>query len=173
MDEQDTLVLPHLSLEFYVWLWYASERDGGTMDLGEEVSVWVDERLAFQLPGETKARAVVTGDNTSTSLEAKAALASGKVVRDLQLHLQREEREYDLTLRGPNLDIVGLKLPPHSADGEDGLLYERMFLVEDVWSLLGKLYRRFAEERVGESWSTTILPAIREWAGGEPERELD
>ena len=33
--EDKTPELPHLSVEFFVWLWYASERDGGTMDLGD------------------------------------------------------------------------------------------------------------------------------------------
>ena len=100
--------LPHLTAEFFVWLWFASEREGGTMDVGEGVGLidfWVDERLSFRSPDEDKPRAVLTGENTSTSAEARAALASGKVVRDLQLHLRREEREYSVTLRGAHLDV--------------------------------------------------------------------
>ncbi len=161
--------LPHLSAEFFVWLWYASERDGGSMPHGDGiVDVWVEDRLSFRTPDEDKVRAVMTGENAAASREARAALASGKVVRDLQVHLRNEEREYTLVLRGVHLDLAGLKLPPHAKDGEEELLYERMFLYEDVYAVLKSLYRRFAEERVSAAWSAATLPAIRRWAEGAP-----
>ena len=56
--------LPHLTAEFFVWLWFASEREGGSMDVGEGVGLidfWVDERLSFRSPDEDKPRAVLTG----------------------------------------------------------------------------------------------------------------
>jgi hypothetical protein len=161
--------LPHLSVEFFVWLWFASERDGGSMSLAENIGVidvWVENRLSFRGLAEEKARAVVTGENASSSLEARAALAAGKVVKDIQLHLRREEREYSVTLRGVNLDIAA-KLPPHSGEGEDGLLYERMYLYEDLWFILEGLYKRFALERTHPSWTDT-LGAIHGWVLGGP-----
>jgi len=167
-DESSAPALPHLTAEFFVWLWYASERDGGTMTLGSAgvCDVWVEERLSFRVPDEDKARAVLTGENTSSAPEARAALASGKVVRDVQVHLRREEREYTVTLRGVNLDLAGVKFPGHSSEGEDELLYERMYLYEDLWFILQQLYQRFASERAAESWYTITLPAIRRWVGG-------
>lgn len=166
--ENSAPALPHLTAEFFVWLWYASERDGGTMNLGAAgvCDVWVEERLSFRIPDEDKARAVLTGENTSSAPEARAALASGKVVRDVQVHLRREEREYTVTLRGVNLDLAGVKYPGHSSEGEDELLYERMYLYEDLWFILQQLYQRFASERAAESWYTVTLPAIRRWVGG-------
>jgi hypothetical protein len=175
MSDTAAPALPHLTIEFFVWLWYASDREGGTFQLGSGVGVadcWVDERLSFRLVDEDKARAVLTGEDTSSSAEAKAALASGKVVRDLQLHLRREEREYTVTLRGPHLDLAGLKLPPHEPSGEEELLYERMFLYEDIWATIGALYRRFAMERTSKAWHSTILPAMRAWAGGADPQDL-
>ncbi len=162
---------PHLTAEFFVWLWYAADREGGTFDLGDPiglVDMWVENRLSFRVPDEDKARAVLTGDDTAASPEARAALASGKVVRDLQLHLRREEREYSVTLRGANLDLAGLKLPPHATDGEAELLYERMFLYEDAWEVIGALYRMFARERTSDYWYQSLVPAIRAWAAGAP-----
>lgn len=169
MSDEATPALPHLSTEFFIWLWFASERDGGTMMLGEHVGVvdvWVEDRLSFRGLEEERARAVVTGENTASSLEARAALATGKVVRDIQLHLRREEREYTVTLRGVNMDISA-KLPPHSGEGEDGLLYERMYLYEDLWFVIEGLYRRFALERTADSWPST-LTGIRAWVAGAP-----
>ena len=169
MSENASPALPHLTAEFFVWLWYTSEREGGTMDLGEEVGVidvWIEDRLSFRTPDEDKTRAVLTGEDTASAIEARISLAAGKIVRDLQLHVRREEREYTATLRGVHLDLAGVKLPPHSPEGQDELLYERMYLYEDLWFTLRALYRRFAVERVSEDWRGRLLPAIRAWAGG-------
>jgi hypothetical protein len=173
-DESGPPVLPHLSSEFFVWLWFAAERDGGQMNLGEDLGIvdaWVDERISFRTPNEDKVRAVVTGENTATALEARAALAGGKVVRDVQLHLRRAEREYQITLRGAHLDLAGARLPSHSPEGVDELLYERMFLYEELWHVVRGLYRRFAMERTAETWRSETLPAMRAWIGGAPARE--
>jgi hypothetical protein len=169
VSDQGTPALPHLTAEFFVWLWYASERDGGTMSLGEAgvCDVWVEERLSFRIPDEDKARAVLTGENTAHAPEARAAMASGKIVRDLQMHLRREEREYTVTLRGVNLDLAGVKFPAHSPEGVDELLYERMYLYEDLWFVIGQLYRKFARERTADDWVTGTLTDIRRWVGGE------
>lgn len=156
---------PHLTAEFFVWLWYAADRDGGNFNLDGlgMVDMWVEDRLSFRVPDEDKARAVLTGDDTASSAEARAALASGKIVRDLQLHLRHEEREYSVTLRGVHLDLAGLKFPAHSAEGEDGLLYERMFLYENAYAIVSGLYRMFARERTDLAWHSHTLPQIRAW----------
>ena len=117
-------------------------------------------------PGEANARAIMTGENTSTSPEAMAALANGKVVREVRLHLRHGDHEFQVTLRGAQMDATALKLPPHSSDGEEELLYERMYLYEELWFVVGALYRRFAAERVSQEWSDETLPAIRSWVGG-------
>lgn len=165
-----TPTLPHLVTEFFAWLWYASERDGGTFALGDGTvfTYWVDDRLSFRLPDEDKARAVLTGESAAATLEARAALAGGKVVRDLRLALKREERQYAVTLRGLHLDLQGAKLPAElkASDDASEVLLERMFLVDELWFLVGSLYRRFADERTSAAWDTDHLPAMRQWASG-------
>lgn len=164
---------PHLATEFFSWLWYASERDGGTFAIGDGsvFTFWVDDRLSFRLPDEDKARAVLTGESAAATLEARAALVGGKVVRDLRLACKREEREYSVTLRGVNLDLQGAKLPAElkNADQPEEVLYERMFLLDELWFMVGALYRRFAQERTGADWDTEHLPAMRRWAAGADE----
>ncbi|MCB9781097.1 MAG: hypothetical protein H6742_21195 [Alphaproteobacteria bacterium] len=166
-----TPALPHLATEFFAWLWYASERDGGTFVLPGTEGVflfWVDDRLSFRLPDEDKARAVLTGESAAATLEARAALAGGKVVRDLRLALKREEREYSVTLRGVHLDLQGAKLPAElgAKDETSEVLYERMFLLDELWFMVGALYRRFAAERTSDDWRSAHLAAMRRWAGG-------
>ena len=74
----DALPIPtHLASEFYAWVWWSSEQRGGHFDLGENlgpVDLWVDDRIAFRNPDAQKVAAVLTGENPSTTLEARAAL---------------------------------------------------------------------------------------------------
>jgi hypothetical protein len=177
-ESQEAKALPHLASEFFAWIWYTSEARRGTLDLGEGVGAvdfWVGSRISFRAVDEDKARAVVTGESPSTTLEARAALAGGKVVNDLRLVLRREDREYEVTLRGPYLDLHNVRLPaqvkPAAGDGaenkngEDEILYERMYLYDELWFLLGALYARFAEERTGADWRTETLPSLKAWVG--------
>jgi hypothetical protein len=160
--------LPHLASEFFAWIWYTSEAHRGTLDLGDgtgSVDFWVGSRLSFRALDEDKARAVLTGENPSTTLEARAALAGGKVVNDLRLSFRREDREYEVTLRGPHLDLHNVKLPAQIKVGEDEIVAERMYLYDELWFLLGALYTRFAEERTGAGWRTDMLPSLRAWVG--------
>lgn len=176
MTADERPALPHLTSEFLLWLWYASERDQGRLELGGDegwVDYWVDQRLAFRTPDEDKAKAVLTGDNPSATLEARAALAGGKIVQDLRLGLRRQGREYSLNLKGVHLDVAGAKLPTECKGGEDEVLYERMFLYEDLWFVVRCLYRRFATERASAAWASEHLPAMRAWAQGGGAAEPD
>lgn len=177
MSQEERAAQPHLTTEFLQWIWWFSEREDGRVDLGDNagiIDLWVDQRLSFRAPGEDKARAVLTGENPSAALEARAALAGGKLVQDLQLGVRRDGREYRVVIRGANFDLAGLQLPAECKGEEDEVLYERMFLYEDIFFVLRCLYRRFAAERASPEWRTDFLPAMRTWAAvGRAEDRLD
>lgn len=173
--EEPTPVLPHLGSEFLLWLWWSATQRGGRAQLGEplgEVEFWVDDRLAFRAPDEGRAAAVITGENPAEALEARAAVAGGKVLRELRLCLRREEREFAVTVKAPGLDLAQANLPQVvSGDGEEAL-YDRMFLYEELHRIVAAFFCRFAEERVSEAWTAARVPAIRAWvaerSGGLP-----
>jgi hypothetical protein len=167
-SDEPTPVLPHLGAEFLLWLWYTSDRDGGVTVLDDDlgsVDYWVDTRLAFRAPDEGKAAAVLTGENPSAALEARAALAGGKVLRELRIGLRREEREFLVTLRAPSLDFVGVALPQVVQGGGEEALYDRMYLFDELHRLLVAFFKRFATARASAEWGTEIHPAIRNWVG--------
>ncbi|MFZ5481078.1 MAG: hypothetical protein ACOZNI_30230 [Myxococcota bacterium] len=163
---------PHVSAEFLLWLWYRSEVGRGHVDFegeGGSVDFWVDDRIALRQAGEDKVTAVLTGENPSVAPEARAALAGGKVVRDLRLALRRADREYTVTLRGPRVEIAQAKLPALVKGGDVAeQLYERMFLYEELHFVIAGLFRAFAEERVGAAWRDEALPDLRRWAATRP-----
>ena len=112
-------------------------------------------------------RAIITGENTAGALEAKAALSAGKVIQEIRLHMTVDEVEYGVTLKGPFLDLSGLKLPPLGLEGDAGgddrgTLLIRMSQYEEVWGYIGTLYRYFAALRTGDSWKEEYT-RIKKW----------
>jgi hypothetical protein len=166
-----TPVLPHITGEFYNWLWWSSEKQEGVFDLGEDIGridVWMDERLAFRSPSEARITAVITGENPSETLEARAALAGGKVLQELRVGLRRDDREFRVTLKGPTMDFASARMPQVVDSEEDAAIYDRMFLYEELGFLLSGLFRQFCELRTSLEWDETVEPAMRSWAiGGE------
>ncbi len=169
-DDRGLPLLPHVASEFYAWVWWASEQRGGVFQLGDElgqVDVWVDERLAFRSPEDTKVSAVMTGENPSASIEARAALAGGKVLQEVRLGLRRDDREFFVTLKGPAAHLQGLKLPQVVTDGDAEVVFERLHLYEEAVLIVGGLFRAYAEARNGPAWGDEVLPGLRAWILGE------
>jgi hypothetical protein len=174
MSDEETFAgaPPHVASEFYLWLWYRSETGAGHLELGEDggaVDFWVDDRLSFRAAGEDRVSAVLTGENPSTTPEARAALAGGKVLRDLKLALRRGENEYQVVLRGSRVEISGAKLPGLMKNADEAeLVYERMFLYEELHFVLAGLFRAFAAVRCAPDWRERTLPDLRRWAAARP-----
>jgi hypothetical protein len=166
-EEGPRPVLPHMAGEFYAWVWWRSEEQSGRFDLGEalgKVDLWVDERLAFRNPEDSKVSAVMTGDNPSATLEARAALAGGKVIAELRLGLRRDDREFIFSLKGPAMDLQRMRVP-QMVKGGDEAIYDRMHLYEELFTLVSGLYAQFAAERTSSGWADTVA-AMRGWVHG-------
>ncbi len=168
-NEEGLPTPPHLSSEFYVWLWWESERNSARFELGEpmgQVEVWVDERLVFRRPGDTKVSAVLTGDDASTALESRAALAGGKVVEEIRLRIRRDDREYSVSLKGAAVAIQRAKLPPSGTDADESPLYDRMFHYEELEKVVAALFTVFAKARQDNNWESETLPKMKSWSQG-------
>lgn len=158
---------PHLASEFLLWFWWRSERDRTVFDLSAPVGrieAWVDDRLSFRPPGHDKATAVLTGENPSATLEARAALAGGKVLHDVRIHIKRDDREYSLQLGGAGLDVRGLRLPSIKVETAEEALLDRLDRYGEFHLIFMGLFEAFAEERVGSAWRQEVVPALRSWS---------
>lgn len=170
MSADATPIPAHLASEFYLWLWWSSETHGSTFKLDDPVGalhLWVDDRLAFRRPDDTKVTAVMTGENPANSLEARAALAGGKVLQELRVGFKRDDREFFVTLKGPGMYVSSLKLPQVLSEGEDEAIYDRVFLYEEFHLVLSGLLQKFGEIRSTSAWAREILPSIEEWLLGD------
>jgi hypothetical protein len=171
MEEEVRGAPPHVAAEFYLWLWWQSDTGGGSLSVeeGEDIDFWVDDRIAFRPAGEEKVTAVMTGDNPGSAPEARAAVAGGKVLRDVKLAIRRGEREYQVTLRGTGIEITAAKLPGLLKGGDvEELLYERAFLYEELHWIIGQLFRAFSDARTAPTWRSEAIPELRAWAAARP-----
>jgi hypothetical protein len=169
MSDEALPIVPHAAGEFYLWLWWMSESHRNGLEVNEQVGridLWVDQRLAFRNPEETRVSAVLTGDNPSETLEAKAAVYGGKVLQEVRLHIGRDEREFLVTLKGPEMHMAGLKLPQALKESPEEAVYDRLFLYDEIVFVIGGLFQRFASLRSSPAWSGTVVPAIMAWVEG-------
>jgi hypothetical protein len=166
---EPTPVPPGLASDFYLWLWYVSQRDGGRFDLGatgERVELYVDDRLAFRAPGETKVSAVLTGDNPSETIEARAAVFGGKILQELRVRLRRDEQEFAVTLKGPELHLTRIKLPQILSESESEAILDRMARYDELVFIVGEIFEGFCAVRASDAWVGEVEPALRAWVQG-------
>jgi len=162
-------IVPHLAGEFYAWLWWESELRGAVFALGPPtgtVDVWVDDRLAFRSADETRITAIMTGENPAATLEARAALAGGKVLQEIRLGIRRDDREYAVTLKGAAMHVAALRLPQVVTSGGEEVLLERIHLYEELCLVLQGLLSAFARARTEPTWQQKVLPALNDWVLG-------
>ena len=134
-DTSGTPLVPHITSEFLLWLWWYSEHREGLFRLPEpvgDVTLWIDDRLAFRRPSDSRLTAVMTGDNPSASLEARAALAGGKVLHELRIGIKRDEREFFVTLKGPSLHFQATKLPPVVETSDEEPIHSRLYFYDEL-----------------------------------------
>ncbi len=154
-----------LGREFLIWLWWRSERDFGSVELGDlgSVDFWIDDRIVFRTAGDNPQTSDLKGGAPATTAEARTALLAGKTIDAARVGLRVKEREYTLEVRSEGLEIAGLKVPSEVKDGVDEKLYERMFLLEEATGILDTMFDRFAVDRLGDQWDSHLLPEIRDW----------
>jgi len=187
-DNITDLVPPHLTSDFFLWLWLSSVNELGQVPLPNKrnphsndkntdenstennqeqydgISYYVDNRLVLHSPNVEGNRAVITGDNASNAVEGKAALSSGKMIQELQLYLTVEGLDYSLTLKGPLLDMGSVKYPPISLEGDSkhdmkANILLRMSQYDDLYYYMSVLYQYFSELRLSDEWKDFIEKA--------------
>jgi hypothetical protein len=101
-----------LGAEFLTWLWWRSEVEPCFPRAdGAEVYVHFDEHLEFRGERSAARRAVLRAGMPAASMEARAALRSGKKLATARILMAHGEDEVRFTLRADTLDVASLKLP--------------------------------------------------------------
>jgi hypothetical protein len=153
--------------EFLVFLWFESELFDGQIPV--EGFGPCELRLESWITLSCdKEQARLKGVMPSAEPEAHQALRQGKLPAQARLRLTVGELVYAFAFNGDTLALAAVKIPRVVKDEADEQFYERMYLVEELESLVAALYAKFVAVRLSAAWEQQVLPAIRAWVRGEP-----
>ena len=134
-------------------------------DKMESVNLWIDDKIILEDPQTGSHKHSLKGGNPSASLEATAALVTGKTVTELKLGAHIDEKEYTFTLNHKDLSPKSLGLPKVTTASEDPgyQLLHRVECISEVTSMIDALFLLFLSTRTEESWENKEMESIREW----------
>ena len=161
-EEEDTDATPNtiLGQSFLTWLWWKASTTVATADNPVSFPVSINTRIVVTGgDGAEKETVMVTSKVLSPLKEAKIGLARGKKVSRAAVYLIADDFAYEATIDAQNFALSGVR--PPEIEGEekadaDGLLLEKIFLIQKVVSQLDAHYRDFLTVRMdGEEWEKT------------------
>lgn len=163
--------------EFLIWIWYQSEtqKKDRIVDINSvgkiHYNFWIDDRIILESTGSETHSNTLKGGVPSQSVEATAALKSGKSVKEIKLGITvREAGDFSTVLNSQDLTPKSIKLPDikkesqvEDEDMESALLSHRLIQTEMIVSILDQLFSEFLRIRMDKSWETKDSHTIREW----------
>ncbi len=162
-DARDDVIVGFLGREFLLWLWYRSETGYGRLPgaSGEEMDLWIDDRLVLRGEGHEAQRFDLRGGAPATSSAARAALREGRHVAAARLGLRVVEAEFSFELH-EDLTLRGVKLPDGTGVDDDPLR-ARGLLLDDLHDRVDDLYEAFTRVRLDDTWERAEVPRILRW----------
>ena len=161
-----------LGREFLVFLWFESELFDGQIPVDGfgPCELRLEKWITLSCDKE---QARLKGVMPSADPEAHQALRQGKLPAQARLRVTVGELEYAFSFQADTLALAAVKIPSVVKDEADEQFYERMYLVEELESLVAALYAKFIAIRLSTAWEQQVLPAIRAWVRGEPTMHHD
>ncbi len=158
--------------EFLTWLWWKSEERGGVVALpgeGDIVVVFEKHMLLEYGEGDSNESLICRGLQTELQ-EARTGLVMGKKLEQARIQLVYNDYEWNFTMAAALMEFRNVKLPKTAGDtgnGNDpeereGMILERIFLIEELNRIVLELLRLFLTIRVGAEWREE-LQKVREW----------
>jgi hypothetical protein len=157
-----------LGAEFLTWLWYRAEQDGGNLVAADRrLEVYFDGRLALEVDGDIKAQSVLKTDHPTETLEAAAALRSGKLVSEARILVRDGQKDWTFTIKATDLQLKNVKIPALLSQDEEQAFYERLALIEELDGHLETLFGWFATVRLDSDAWPGELEELRAWVAGK------
>ena len=172
-----------LGREFLTWLWFQAEKNDTPFEIvtpKDEITtfdLWIDDRVILESSGSKAHTHTLKGGDPSQSLEAAAALKSGKTVSEIKVGISVDGYgEFTFILNYQDLSPRSIQLP-EIIDEEDLVnsvspLAIRLELTRVLTSSLDKLFNEFLEQRVTEQWEDSSIDHIRSWIKEKDSQEL-
>ena len=164
--------LAFLGREFLTWLWFKSEeRNGAGMIPGKgDIEVIFVRRIVLESgEGEYSETVACSGLHADLS-EGKAALRTGKKVREARIKMGIGNDDWEFTFKVDDFCFQSMKLPSTFEEIDDeaekeGRVLDRMGCIGTAMTALEQLFHAFLELRRSEAWTSRELPRIETWIG--------
>lgn len=158
----------YLGRELLTWMLWRSETGDALVELeGTGVNVLFMGRITLRGVAGDVTELSAKGTLAPYSEQVKHALDKGLLVAQARIRFTHGEKEYEATLDSEFLDVRAAKLPALMSEEEDDQLNERLFLTEQLSSMIDALVGDFLKIRVGKTWSKQVVPAMKEWMRGD------
>ena len=156
--------------EFLTWLWFMIETDQNQLRQYDPdlVSLNIGSRLVLEnARNNAKETVTIKGDDANLE-EGLVALKKGAVVTEMHLSYKTVGQHWLFSLKGESLNISNLKLPEtgpvETPEDLEGVVLEKIYLLEKVIGLVNHLFSHFIKLRVSDAWRNQTVFRIRKWA---------
>ena len=158
-----------LGSEFLTWLWFRVDCYDGLLDVDAigRVELIFDDQLTLDAYLAETQRNDLRGGAPAYSPEALTALRQGKRPIKAKLRLIREGREWAFVFKAETFDLGTIKLPALLTEEADEQFWERMYLVEELESIVHALYAEFLRVRLSDDWADRFVGAMQSWIASE------
>ncbi len=159
-----------LGREFLTWLWFESERSGGTVNSEQFGAVRVDfgQRLSLQSTSGAREGSTVKAEAPGETEEARSALRTGKQVTTARLFVATADREFWLSIDADTFTFSGVKLPSVLGGKDDNKVDERLLLLDELEGVVDELYMIFIKLRADPQAWPDIREGIHQWVLAQP-----
>ena len=162
MDEQSSKHA--IGRDFLTWLYYQSDSRAGRIEAGGELfELWVDRKVVLEDDSlEPPSCVSFTGD-TFTSDDLKAAIRSGKKIREARFRLEKLENTWCFTLRADRLEVASLKIDLPGADDIDERFHGRIIAISALNDFLDTCYAVFLDTVLSKKWKSGGNKEFQTW----------
>lgn len=138
-----------LGSEFLLWLWMRGlSREGSSGVEGDGSACFLDDAIQFVGDqGDVKQVSLKKG-NPAESIEAFEGLRRGMQPASAKFRILAGDLEWVFTLNAATLEVSSLKMPKSSSKDPQGILQDRLFLLEELFGHLGRRYASFIQTRL-------------------------
>jgi len=159
-----------LGTDFLLWLMhetmhaaseYAIDQPGPAV-VGDSFVAYLNDRLLLAASSESGVQKVtVTGPQDHFS-EVRTALQGGKEIHEAVLYMEKQEKQWKMTLKGNTFHFASFKAPAVTLEKDDitdpemereAVFFERMYLLEEGLQIFNSLFATFLAQRLDQGWA--------------------
>ncbi len=154
-----------LGAEFLLWIWLYGSIVEEVVSLGKlgEWTVWLDGALTLKSVFDPAECVSVRGAAPGTSAEAREAVKAYKFPTRAKVIMRQDPRDFRFVLNADRFAISAGDIPAVLTEESDDAFLDRMHLVDEMMTLVDRLFATFLQFRLAPVWAEAWEPAVVAW----------